>query len=199
MAALLVVSGAAALIPMPPILAIADDEVAIPPVPTPPIEEPPALPLESTPPSLAATFSLTDILERLNGSRWMVEVRPMFAEEGEDATSAQDLIAFQDQMMTSQLLERDGFKPGRFTVTLTEGDAPVWEALQSSPDVGIAIWRGELHGDQMRGTVSKQPLEGASQDYLFAGRGMVSSPSEPAETTPPLENPEDTSPQNETP
>ena len=189
----LLVSGAVALTPMPPILATAaDDEMAAPP-----IEEPAPLPLDTIPPSVAAAFSLTDILERLNGSRWMVELRPMFAEEGQADEPAQDLVVFQDQMVSSHLLEPDGFTPGRFTVSMNEGTAPVWEALQSSSTAGIAIWRGELHGEEMRGTVSKQPLEGNSQDYLFVGHQMhVPSPDS---STPPPEHTEDMPPQNETP
>ena len=133
----------------------------------------------------------------------------MFAAEEEQAQlPAQDLITLKDQMISSRLLEPDGFIPARFTVTMSEGSAPVWEAMQSSPVAGIAIWRGELHGEEMRGTISKQPLEGDSQDFLFVGHQMHVPPPETApetvpetapENTPPPEHTEDTPPQNETP
>ena len=137
--------------------------------------------------SVALTFSLTDIIDRLNGSRWMLELRPLFSQE--DQEPAQDLLTFEQQLVTSQLLTPDGFMPARFTVTMSEGAAPVWEALQSSPTAGVAIWRGELHGEEMRGTVSKQPIEGNSQDYLFVGHLMHGS-----ETPTPVHNEEDSEP-----
>ena len=90
----------------------------------------------------------------------------------------QDLVDFDHGTMSSQRLARDEFQPARFTVTLTENAAPVWEAMQSSPRIGVAFWRGELHGEEMRGVISQQPLEGESADFLFVGHRMVSSGSE---------------------
>ena len=129
-------------------------------------------------PSVSLAFSLTDLLGRLNGSRWMVELHPLFGRD--DDAPAQDLLTFDQQLVTSQLLAHDDFQPARFTVTMTEEAAPVWEAMQSSATAGIAIWRGELHGEEMRGTVSKQPLEGTSQDYQFVGHQLHASETPPS-------------------
>ena len=100
----------------------------------------------------------------------------MYVKDSKDSEEPRrDILTFDQGMISSQLLTPDEFQPARFTVTLTEDAAPTWEAMQSSLRAGVAFWRGELHGEEMRGVLSTQPLEGSSTDFLFVGHRMVSS------------------------
>lgn len=94
-------------------------------------------------------------------------------------TPLQDFLTFDAGQVSSQALARDEFGPARFTISLTEGASPVWEAMQSSQRVGVVFWRGEWQDDRMHGIISQQPLEGESHDYLFTGRRMASTAPDP--------------------
>jgi hypothetical protein len=104
----------------------------------------------------------------LHGTTWSIEWTPMSGE-----TRAQpftDTLSFENGQITSQRLSAEGYPSSNYTFTIGDDDIPVWETMQTSEGSGVVFWRGEVHGEAMRGIVSQHPVEGAAQDFSFAGK-----------------------------
>jgi len=112
----------------------------------------------------------------LNGRRWGIELRAMF--ENGPAGPLADGLVFESGKVRSERLGERGYAPSRFTVTVAESGVPVWETMQTSPQDGIVLWRGELHGEQMLGSLSRYPLEGYSEDFVFEGHPAEAAPAQ---------------------
>jgi hypothetical protein len=106
------------------------------------------------------------LLQVIDGTSWAVELTPM----GGEGKPTKDTINFAGRQVTSKFLDKHGYGTSNFTLTIGGDGVPVWETMQTKEGEGVAFWRGEFHGDSMRGILSKQMAEGATQDYSFAGR-----------------------------
>ena len=131
----------------------------------PAVSSPPAASPES-----GAASGERDVIRRLSGTRWTLELRPMFGQKSEPPVT--DTLSFDGNEMTSEQLSAGGFASSAISVTVGEGEngVPVWEATQLNPNEGIALWHGELHEHTINGTVSKCPLTGATEDFIFVGQ-----------------------------
>ncbi len=85
-----------------------------------------------------------------------------------------DTVIFDNGRVSSTGL--NGYAPSSFTVKADKAGATTWEAMQTNPQEGVVFWRGELKGDEMRGSLSKQPIEGSAEDYSFIGRETRENP-----------------------
>jgi hypothetical protein len=128
--------------------------------------------LPDTEPSMDGT---ADIPARLNGTRWVIEWQPMHGEEVD--RSFPDVLTFDGGKVASELLVSEGFPPSRFTVAIGEKGVPVWESVQMNPSKGIVLIEGEVNGQALQGLISRHPVDGDSQDYIFVSRGGTSETS----------------------
>ena len=140
----------------------------------------------------------------LDGTRWPIEWQPLYGPKPQRPLD--DVLSFSDGKMTSERLTADGFGPSRVTVRDGEGGVVAWESEQLSQDAGIVLWDGEVRDGVLQGTLSKQPLEGEAQDYVFLSRPTAqdrppqSASSHDRETAKPTDAPADVAvPSSETP
>ena len=117
---------------------------------------------------------LHDVIARLSGTRWALELQPMFGPKPE--APIKDTLSFDGSQMTSERLGATGFPPSNFTLTVGDDGVTVWEATQMNPDEGITLWRGELHEHTINGTVSACPLKGSTEDFIFVGQEVIQPP-----------------------
>jgi hypothetical protein len=118
----------------------------------------------------------------LDESHWTVELERMFADEAQAAVP--DTLIFSKGHLTSAQFTGLGYSAGPFSLSIGTTGLPVWEATQLNPNDGIVIWRGELDRDVIRGTVSRLPLEGASENFRFEGKEtLAGAPPAPPSTS----------------
>lgn len=122
----------------------------------------------------APADDLLALRERLIGTVWRLELKPMFGEPLPEPLS--DMITFSGGQVASQYFGSQGYSPSAFTVAIGADGVEVWEATQLNLDAGIVLWKGELEGGTVRGIVSRQPLEGVSQDFVFIGEEVEPEP-----------------------
>lgn len=147
-----------------------------------PAEEAQQAPAAAEPPPQARV----EAAALLNESRWVVELRRMFTAQSDDPVG--DTLQFAGGTLTSERLAPSGYEPAPFTLSIGPSGGPVWEATQLSPRDGIVLWRGELDRDTIRGTVSRLPLEGGTEDFRFEGKEILAPGRDstvPASTEPP--------------
>lgn len=97
----------------------------------------------------------------------------MFTKPEEPSLS--DTVAFSGGQLTSERFGPLGYGPGVFTLSIGSSGAPAWESTQLSRQDGIVLWKGELDRDTIRGTVSRLPLNGNSEDFRFEGKEMLAA------------------------
>ena len=126
-----------------------------------------------------------DVVARLSGTRWAVQLEPMYGEK--PAQALVDVLRFQGDLVTSDRLASSGFQSGRYTVMVDADGESAWEATQVNLEEGIALWKGEFHAGTVRGIMSQHPLTGETLDFIFVGQEVASD--SPATESPMTENP----------
>ena len=137
--------------------------------------------------SAAAPDGRVQAVALLNESRWAIEVRRMFTRTSEPPLH--DTLSFSRGALNSEWLAPRGYGAGGFTLSIGPSGAPVWESTQLNQQDGIVLWKGELDRGTIRGTVSRLPLSGDSEDFQFEGKEILAAPPAeapevPAETPP---------------
>ena len=171
----------------------------------------PSTVIEETPPPAAASPEVAasqqsdkavreaEAAARLNGTQWAIELTPMSGQKPK--RPMKDTLRFEQGQITSEQLSTTGYSTSNYTLTVGDDGVPVWETMQTSKAKGVVFWRGELHGDTMRGILSEHPLEGTAQDHSFIGQraSAAMAPSEPSPSveTQPQPQPDLTPPQPE--
>lgn len=117
---------------------------------------------------------------KLEGTSWTLELRPLSG--GGDATQ-HDTVMFQGGQVRSKVLSEAGYPSSNYTLTVQDADTATWETMQTKEGEGVVFWRGEMHGETLRGVLSKQPSEGKSLDYSFTGTRLAAG-QEPQPTAP---------------
>ena len=135
-----------------------------------PAEEPP----RPAAASAAAADGRVQAVALLNESRWAIELRRMFTRTNEPPLH--DTLTFSRGALSSEWLAPRGYGPGGFTLSIGPAGAPVWESTQLNQQDGIVLWNGELDRDTIRGTVSRLPLSGDSEDFQFEGKEILAAP-----------------------
>ena len=103
---------------------------------------------------------------KLNGTNWALELKPS---GGGNKKPLQDTLTFQDRQILSKLLSKDGYLGSNYTLTVQEDGSAIWETMQTKESGGVVFWRAEIQGDAMQGVLSKQPAEGATEEFSFIG------------------------------
>ena len=116
---------------------------------------------------------------QLNGTQWAIELTPMYGKKPK--RPLKDTVAFEQGTVTSEELSSDGYPTSNYTLTVGDDGISVWETMQTSERNGVVFWRGEVHGETMRGILSKHPLKGDAEDYTFVGHqaGATDQTAEP--------------------
>ncbi len=103
-----------------------------------------------------------------------------------------DTVVFNGRQVTSKELSKVGYTSGNYSLRVQEDGTAVWETMHMKAGEGMAFWRGEVKGEEMRGTLNRQFTEGESKDYAFSG--SLTEKREPQEdavpdSAPPTEEP----------
>ena len=109
-----------------------------------------------------------EVRAQLNGTKWLIDLTPI-STEGK-VKPAKDAVKFDLTKIGSEYLVKQGYPQSNYTLTIGEDGTAVWETMQTKEGEGVAFWRGEFHGELMRGVLSKHPLKGDPEDFSFSGR-----------------------------
>jgi len=101
----------------------------------------------------------------LSGTEWDIHLVPMYAKGNPPAQ--EDHLRFEGGRVSSKALESQGFGPSNFTLTVQPDKTLRWETMQTHPNGETVFWRGEWDGQEMRGIVSRHPVQGVPQDFVF--------------------------------
>lgn len=111
---------------------------------------------------------LDDRKKELNDTEWDITVgvpgKP-------NAQTEQDKLIFKDGTITTENLEKQGFAPTNYTVTVSDDlQSATFETMKSGKD-GIVFIRGDWTKDTMQGNISEQ-LDGGKKtlDYYFTSK-----------------------------
>lgn len=115
----------------------------------------------------ASPASLAKLAEAsIRGSVWAMTLTPIGGDG--KAAAMKDKVSFDGGKILSDRLSAAGYPASNYTLTVGDDKIPVWETMQSAGEKGVAFWRGELHGESMRGILSEHPTDGAASDYSFS-------------------------------
>ena len=115
---------------------------------------------------------------RLKDTQWAITLSSMDGEPSKKPLT--DTLSFKAGTIASERLTSDGYPTTHYTLTIQDNGVPVWETMQSQEGKGVAFWRGELHGDTIRGILSEHPDKGKVKDYSFSGKQATVAPPAPA-------------------
>lgn len=129
--------------------------------------------------------AMRDWQAKLSGSRWELEV---VVSKGGPATVVQpDVLTFERGTISSDTLAKAGYEHAPYSLYPPTKESIAWEAMQHKEEKGIqeaVIWRGEVTGETMQGTLIKKRTKGEEETVetlSFTGRRMAAAP----EPTPP--------------
>jgi len=107
----------------------------------------------------------------LNATEWKIELKAI----GGKGSGESDVIIFSDDKVASENLQKEGFAPTNFTVSL-QGDGTVtWETMQTSQKSGTVFWRGDIQNGVMHGVLSKRDTKNNVSDFNFVSTGTSNS------------------------
>ena len=118
----------------------------------------------------------------LGSSRWDLEVT---LSSGRPPVVQSDVLTFQHGTMSSDTLTKAGYGRAPYSLYPPEEKSIAWEAMQRKEKDGAmetAIWRGEVTGETMQGTLFKRITKGDKETvetFSFTGRRVADAP-EPA-------------------
>ena len=107
--------------------------------------------------------------ERMDGTKWKVEVTPDKESADKGAKAFDDEFIFVKGQFTSTALDAHGFKPGPYRFE-TEDAEVEWSADKESSTAGMAGWGGRVDGKTTTGNFHWQKKDGTSLFYKFAGK-----------------------------
>ena len=142
------------------------------------------------PPPVKADPRVQEAQSRLNGTEWAIQVIPLSGTQPKHPTA--DTLRFEKDKVSSKQLGDSGFPSTSYTITVGDDGVVVWETMQTSGDTSVVFWRGEVHGETMRGIVSKHPANGEVADMAFSGKfsGPIAPPEPPPAETSSTQAPE---------
>ena len=119
---------------------------------------------------------------KLSGSRWELEV--VVSGQGQPQVVESDVLTFDGGTVGSDVLAKAGYKRASYSLYPPAAQSVAWEAMQmqsrEEKDVQeAAIWRGEVTGEAMQGTLIKKRTQGEKETmetFSFTGRRMAPAP-----------------------
>ena len=125
--------------------------------------------------------TMRDWQAKLSDSRWELEV--VVSGAGRPAVVQSDVLTFNNGSVGSDVLAKAGFERASFSLYPPTEQSIGWEAMQRKKgEKGVeetAIWRGEVTGDAMQGTLMKRRTVGEEdrvEQFSFTGRLMAPAP-----------------------
>jgi len=128
----------------------------------------PAMPAETAKPAdqtIQASGSAPQVV--LDGSSWDVKIIPMA--KGEKVTIENDSLIFSGNKVISRSLSEKGFTPTNYNLTVNPDGKITWETMHRSASGEVVSWRGEWHGEEMKGVLSYRMSEGEPKNFNFVG------------------------------
>lgn len=101
---------------------------------------------------------------QLDAHEWPIYLTPMVAGKG---TAKVDYLTFIGKTAQSKNLYDKGYLPSNCAISLKSDGTVVWETMQEDDKSDRASWLGELKGTFMKGVLSLQSAQGATEDYNF--------------------------------
>jgi hypothetical protein len=105
----------------------------------------------------------------LDGSSWKVKVRPDAAARAAGEKDFDDRLIFAGGELRSTACEPNGFAASAYAVE-TETEGLAFETRQESPKEGTSLWRGQVRGERIHGTMRWTKPDGSVLSYAFDGR-----------------------------
>lgn len=118
---------------------------------------------------------LEKIKKSLNNTEWQIQLREISASEKKKIFK--DTLHFSNDRIGSVALSKEGFIPTSYTLSLKGENIFVWETMQTDADNNLALWKGEIENDLMRGVLSRRK-EGmfTGEDYSFVSTAKEALP-----------------------
>lgn len=104
-------------------------------------------------------------LSELEGTVWRIEKIRLPAGKAKEAVT--DTLTFSEGKFRSGASAELGFSPTNVSVTRQPDGVTIWETVQSNAAGDTMSWRGDWHGDLMRGVVSYVRAGQSPQDFSF--------------------------------
>jgi len=112
-------------------------------------------------------------IQKLNSQTWTIYLTNL----GARASKAHmDMLSFTNLGMSSQNLAKQGFGTSNCALHIQADSSAVLETVQRNKEGDIALWRLELRGDSLGGTVSIQYQKGGIESYNFSNSIPASAP-----------------------
>ena len=126
--------------------------------------------------------TMRDWQAKLSDSRWELEV--VVSGAGRPAVVQSDVLTFKNGSVGSDVLAKADYERASFSLYPPTEQSIGWEAMQRKKEEKgaqeTAIWRGEVTGETMQGTLVKQSKRGdeeaTTQVFSFTGRRMATAP-----------------------
>ncbi len=115
--------------------------------------------------SAAARPAMFAMPSRLNGTAWDIQLRV----SADGAFVRQDRLTFEDGKVRSRQMSAQGVTPSNYTLSAQPDSSVVWETMQTDAAGAVVCWRGEWHGQVMRGMVTRQPAGQPVETFTFLG------------------------------
>lgn len=122
---------------------------------------------------------------KLAGTQWELQLTPMGGQPGKPET---DVLTFSRGTVGSEKLLKTGYPYSNNYALYSPTDQSIaWETMQlkeGSNEQDMVIWRGEVIGETMQGTLTKRRTDGKEnrvEQFSFTGRKIAPAP----EPTPP--------------
>ena len=78
------------------------------------------------------------------------------------------MLTFAGNGVQSQYLTSLGFNGSQFSLRVLDNTGSVWETVQFNANQDMAMLRGELHGEEMIGTISIKKKDGPMTIYSIS-------------------------------
>ena len=106
--------------------------------------------------------------ERLDGTKWKVEIIPDQVSASKGAKAFDDEFIFIKGRFTSIAMQAHGFEPGPYRFE-TEDTEVEWSANKENSTGDMAGWGGRVDGKTTTGNFHWQKKDGTSLFYKFTG------------------------------
>lgn len=110
---------------------------------------------------------------KLSGTKWELEV--VVSGNALPKVVEADVLTFDRSTVGSDTLRKAGFEDASYALYPPTEQSVEWEAMQRREEKGseeLAIWRGEVMKDTIRGTLTRQRKKGdkeTTENFSFAG------------------------------
>lgn len=98
---------------------------------------------------------------------WLVSLSAL---EDNKSMGSMDILAFSKDKFNSKTLSYKGFSASDFTVTVADNGTVDWETVQTAKNGDMAVWKGQLQAELMRGILSLYTTEGKIEDFYFTNK-----------------------------